>query len=134
MTAVVRRQFGRYALIGIVSNSICYLVFLSLLWAEISPVLANACCYFLGLTLSYVANRSWTFQSTNRHLSDLLRFGGAYGLGFLTSVLTMAVLVRFMPAPVAQVFTIGMTAVVIFCALQLLRFGHSSRQRMSPAS
>ena len=133
MTAVVRRQFGRYALIGILSNAFCYLVFLSLLWARISPVLANAGCYVLGLTLSYVANRSWTFQSTNRHRSDMLRFGGAYGVGFLMSVLSMAMLVRFMAAPLAQVCTIGITAVVIFCALQLLRFGHSGNPRTSPA-
>lgn len=88
-----------------------------------SPVVTNAARYLLGLTLSCVANRSWKFKSPNGHLSDLLRFGGAYARGFLMSVLSMSLLVRIISAPLAQILTIGVTAIVIFCAQRLVRFG-----------
>jgi putative flippase GtrA len=117
------RRFGRFALVGLASNLLCYLVFLALLRARVSPVLANAFCYLLGLAVGYVANRHWTFRSRNRHLADLSRYGIAYALGFLVSVATMSLLIPFMAAPLAQIVTIGVTAVFIYGTLQLLRFG-----------
>lgn len=122
-------RLWRYGVLGIVINLGCYLVFLLLLASGTRPVTANAACYVLGLVLGYVGNRTWTFRSEGRHGPDLLRFGGAHLAGFATSMATIAVLVRVMPAALAQVGAVLTAAAVIFAALQLLGFGQSKQKR-----
>lgn len=134
MTSDFARRIGKFAILGIASNGLCYLLFLGLLFAGVSAVASNALCYLFGFTISYVGNRRWTFRSANSHRADLVRFGCAHLVGFSSSVVSMALLVRVMPAPLAQIVTIGISAVVIFIALQLLRFGRSaSPQSTRPA-
>jgi len=116
-------RLGRYAVLGVVTNGLVFLVFLALVHVGVSPVAANAICYGLGLVLSYLGNRRWTFRSTRGHGADAWRFGAAHLCGFATSIATIALAVRFVPPALAQIAAIGAAAAVIFAVLNLLRFG-----------
>lgn len=102
-----------------------YCVFVALIWSAIPPVWAVALCYGLGLTISYLANRRWSFESTASHRSDLLRFLLAYGVGFGATLVFISVLTLFLRPEIAQVINIGLTAVVIYGCLRLFRFGRA---------
>ena len=119
-------RFGKYGIIGIASNAFCFGVFLGLLWLDISPVLASGMVYILGLSISYVANRKWSFRSTGTHAHDLPRFLVSYGIGLVFSMSCIWVLIHWLHPAFAQVITIFATAVVIFICLSIFKFGQGA--------
>jgi putative flippase GtrA len=123
---VLRAELGRlsrYGLAGLSTNGLLYLAFLSLIALRVHPVLASGLCYVAGVSLSYLVNRRWTFASRSSHSRDLPRFIASYGVGFLVTLLSTTVLIRFLSPSIAQLLTIGITAMSIYLSLRVLRFG-----------
>ncbi|MEE4237754.1 MAG: GtrA family protein [Anderseniella sp.] len=123
-------QFTRYGSVGLLTNGTVYLVFLAIVWAGLHPVLVSALCYCLAVTMSYALNRSWTFRSVETHRRDLPRFLLAYGIGLFFAMGCIAVCLIWVSPAIAQLITISLTAVVVYGALRVLRFG---RERPSYA-
>jgi putative flippase GtrA len=117
------RRFSRYGIVGLATNLSLYLVFVLLLRLGVSPLMSVGLCYGLGVVMSYLLNRRWTFASNDRHGRDLPKFLLAYGVGLVSTLLTISLLLRWLPAELAQIVNIGITAVVIYICLRLLRFG-----------
>lgn len=114
----------RYAGVGLLTNGLLYVLFVLLIRAGLAPVATAAVCYGLGLTLSYVLNRRWSFQSRASHRRDLPRFLLSYGVGFLATLVFIWALTRWMRPEIAQILNIGLTAITIYLCLRLTRFGH----------
>ena len=117
------KRFSKYSIIGLVNNAGLYVLFVGLIYVSVSPVMAAGICYVLGVAIAYLLNRRWAFESSTSHMQDLPRFLAAYGVGLLSTLVTIALLVRWMPAEIAQILNIGITAVVIYTMLRILRFG-----------
>ena len=117
------QRFSRYAIVGVGSNLTLYVLFLGLVWVGLAPVLVSGLCYVLGVLISYLLNRFWTFSSQKGHGHDLPRFLAAYGLGLLVTLIAMSLLVTPLGPALAQALTIVLTALTIYSALTLLRFG-----------
>jgi len=100
-----------------------YLIFVTFIRTGLSAVWAAGLCYGIGLMISYVFNRRWSFQSTATHRSDLLRFLFAYGAGLVATIVFINVLTMFIRPEIAQIFNIVLTAVVIYSCLKLNGFG-----------
>ncbi|MFG5384828.1 GtrA family protein [Yoonia sp. R2-816] len=120
-------RFGRYGVVGIASNLFCFLVFLGLIAIDIWPVLASGMVYILGLTISYIANRSWSFRSTSDHRQDLPRFLVSYGIGLVFSMASMWVLIMWLHPAVAQIITTVLAAIVIYSCLTVFKFGQGTK-------
>ncbi len=116
-------RLARYGLVGLFTNGSIYLLFLAMIWTGIYPVLASGLCYGLGVALSYLLNRRWTFNSQGKHRQDLPRFVLAYGVGLLVTLVSMWGLIRVMAPELAQLVTVGVTAISIYTCLCALRFG-----------
>ena len=67
------QRFSRYAIVGVGSNLTLYVLFLGLVWIGLAPVLVSGLCYVLGVLISYLLNRFWTFSS-----QSLPRFCGRW--------------------------------------------------------
>ncbi|HMO29827.1 GtrA family protein [Enterovirga sp.] len=115
----------RYGVVGLATNGGLYLLFVLLVWLGLSAVATAALCYGLGLALSYLLNRRWSFQSTASHRRDLPRFLLSYGVGFIATMIFIALLTRVLRPEIAQFLNIGLTAMVIYLCLRLTRFGHT---------
>lgn len=115
----------RYGIVGLVTNGGLYLLFVLLVRLGLSPVAAAAFCYGLGLALSYLLNRRWSFESTASHRRDLPRFLLSYGAGFIATMIFIELLTRIFRPEIAQFLNIGLTAMVIYLCLRLTRFGHA---------
>lgn len=122
------QRLYRYGVVGITVNFSLYLVFLLFLHFELTPTVAAGLCYGLGVAISYLINRRWTFASTDSHRRDLPKFLLAYGVGLVSTLLTIAILIRWLPPELAQIFNIGLTAMVIYVSLRLFRFGRKEGQ------
>ena len=98
-------------------------MFLLLLQIPTPPVLASGVCYVLGVALSYVLNRRWTFASTDSHRKAVPKFVLAYGIGLGCTLITMGILTSWLRPELAQILNAVITALVIYASLRLLRFG-----------
>lgn len=114
---------ARYGIIGIATNVFLYGVFLALFHIGIGAIYAAGICYGLGVTLSYALNRKWTFSSNRKHRQDIPRFLIAYGAGLVFSMGFIALMIRFIPAEVAQILNVLTTAAFIYLCLRILKFG-----------
>ena len=68
-------------------------------------------------------NRRWTFASDDSHLRDLPKFALAYGIGLVSTLLTIAMLTLWMSPELAQLLNVAITALIIYGSLRLFRFG-----------
>jgi len=117
------QRISRYAVVGLATNVSLYLVFLLFLRVGFLPTVAAGLCYGLGVAMSYLLNRRWTFSSTDSHRRDLPKFLLAYGIGLASTLLTIMLLMVWLSPEVAQILNIGITAFVIYGSLRLVRFG-----------
>ena len=121
------KRFSKYGLIGLVNNLVLYILFVLLVQVGVQPVLVSGICYILGVAFSYTLNRRWTFTSQSSHTHDLPRFLTAYAVGLVSTVVTMTVLLFWLPPEIAQLLNIIITAIVIYTMLRLLNFGEGYR-------
>jgi putative flippase GtrA len=103
-------------------------VFVLMVQFGIAPVVATGSCYVLGMILSYLVNRRWTFDSTAGHGRDLPKFLLSHGVGFVSALGFILLLTRWMRPEIAQILNIGLTAMVIYLVLRLTRFGFAKVQ------
>lgn len=122
------RSFLRYVVVGLGTNGSLYLLFVALIWAGLTPVLTAGLTYVLGVTLSYLLNRAWSFESTASHGRDLPRFLASYGIGFVATMIFIALLTKWLRPEIAQILNIGLTAMVIYSSLRLTGFGRDDAQ------
>lgn len=120
-------QMLRYTIAGLTTNTVNYLTFLLLLWMQVPPVRAAVLCYALGVILSYLAQRYWTFKSQSSHGRDVPRFIAAYAVGLAVTVVSMILLLRVVSPAWAELFTIGITALAIYGCLLAFGFGRSDQ-------
>ncbi|MFV0359657.1 GtrA family protein [Tropicimonas sp.] len=118
-------RLGRYGAVGILTNVTLYLLFLLLVRLGLPPVPVSGLCYLLGVTMSYLLNRRWTFVSQASHRQDLPRFLAAYGVGLAVTLLSMTVLLIWTGPALAQFLTIGISAAAIYATLHVLKFGQT---------
>lgn len=116
------QKFSHYSLVGVATNLGGYVIFLVLIWQGIDPIIASTVCYFVGVTASYVLNRRLTFRSKRSHAGAIPRFVGAYGVGLVVTVLSMAQLVPLLGPMLAQIATVVIAAVSIYVTLVLIKF------------
>lgn len=116
-------RFTRYGTVGLAVNLGAYVLFLSLLYWGMPPVIGSGVTYVVAVATSYFVNRRWSFGSTVSHSRDMPRYLLAYGVGLAVAMSSMHFLTFLIPPAIAQVLVIGITAMVIFICLEVLRFG-----------
>jgi putative flippase GtrA len=92
MERATGRQIVRFAVIGLISNGVLYVLYLALARAGLSPAMAMSIAYSLGVAQTFAFNRRWTFSYAGLRLAPLVRYLIAYALGY---VINLAILVVF---------------------------------------
>lgn len=82
-------QLSRYAMVGLASNTMGYLLYLLLTYLGMGPKTAMTLLYLVGVMNSFYFNRSWSFQYEGRGPVAFVRYVAAYALGY---VLNFAIL------------------------------------------
>lgn len=87
------KQFNRYAIVGIFSTLINYLIYYLIYNLSNLIVLSSAIGYIAGLTNSYFFAKIWVFpQKESNYKKTILRFILVYLLGGLLSSITIFLL------------------------------------------
>ena len=86
-------QLVRFGLVGLANTATSAIVIFAAIHLGAGDYLANAAGYAVGLCLSFVLNRGWTFGVTGRvRLSELMRFGAVVGLSYLVNVTVLSIM------------------------------------------
>ena len=127
VAALERRRLTRFGVIGLANNAALYLLFLLLLQMSVRPIWAAGVCYCVGVCASYIFNRTWAFQSRGTHKEDMPKFLAAHAIGVCSTIVVLDFLLGWLRPEVAQILNVGITAVIIYVSLSLLRFGGQAR-------
>ncbi|MDR0233610.1 MAG: GtrA family protein [Zoogloeaceae bacterium] len=76
----------RFALVGIAQNGAGYLLYLFLTGLGADPKLVVAVCYPLGVLLSYLGNKKFTFSHRGDNAGALFRFVLTYASGYVINL------------------------------------------------
>lgn len=122
------RQFLKYALIGVFTNSMGYAVYLILTYLWGAPKLTMTALYFLGALIGFFANRRFTFHHDGSIGVAGVRYLLAYVVGYLLNLILFLVFVDWLnfPHQIVQAIAIFVLAIFLFAMLRLFVFTTSS--------
>ena len=86
-------SFIRFAVVGVVSNATLYLLYLGLTGLGLGHKVAMTIVYIIGVTATFLANRSWSFQSRRTTGGSFLRYILAYCAGYALNYVALVLLV-----------------------------------------
>lgn len=91
--AGIHLQALRFAVVGLASNAVLYLIYLSMTSAGVGPKLAMSLVYAIGVAQTFLFNKRWTFNHLGRHDTALMRYLTVYAGGYLVNLAVLAWLV-----------------------------------------
>lgn len=88
-------QFIRFVLVGLVNTFAGLSVIFALKYlAQSGDVVANGVGYLVGLTVSFILNRSWTFRHRGRIGPAILRFALVFLVAYGFNLATVLMLIH----------------------------------------
>jgi putative flippase GtrA len=82
-------QLLRYGFVGLMSNTIGFLLYLAITAVGMEHKLAMTLLYALGVAQTFFFNKRWSFQHTGAHGPALLRYCISYALGYLINLIAL---------------------------------------------
>lgn len=90
---VIQIQLFRFALVGLSSNLVLYLAYLSVTSLGMGHKTAMSILYVTGVCLTFVFNRNWTFGHGGHLPRAFAAYIGLYAFGYLINFLALYLLV-----------------------------------------
>ena len=106
-------QFTRFIVVGFLSNFALYLFYLLFTGLGLGHKLAMTIMYLIGVTQTFIFNKSWTFEHEGAAGPAFLRYVISYALGYVINFLVLLWLVDVLGYPHELV----QAAMIIFLAL-----------------
>ena len=92
----MNRQFIRFFAVGLVNSFIGLLViFAAKAFLGMADVAANATGYIIGLSVSFVLNRSWTFRHDGDLLAAAVRFVAVFLVAYSLNLAVVMALIHW---------------------------------------
>ncbi|RDU71041.1 GtrA family protein [Helicobacter aurati] len=85
-----------YGVIGVINTIIGVGLCLLLTFLGCMPEIANTIGNIVGMLNSYILNRKFTFQSSNSHKQDFLRFVVAIGVAYSINICVLVIAYRIL--------------------------------------
>ena len=123
--------FVRFAIVGIVSNALLFVLYLLVTQLGMGHKLAATLAYAVGVLQTFVFNRSWSFRDGGALGPTCIRYVAAYGFGYLLNMLVLVLLVDRAGYPHlwVQGAMILVLAVMLFLMQKLWVFREGGRGR-----
>lgn len=93
MDTVTRRQFFRYAIVGLISNLTLYLGYLLLTYLGMGHKTAMSLLYAVGTCLTFAFNRNWTFGHDGHIPKAFFAYVTIYAIGYVFNLVALYFLV-----------------------------------------
>jgi putative flippase GtrA len=83
----------RFAIVGVASNAALYIAYLGLTAAGIGHKIAMTLVFGVGIAVTFVVNRAWSFQSRRRAGGAFARYVMTYVAGYALNLAALVALV-----------------------------------------
>jgi putative flippase GtrA len=122
---MIKKQFFRFIVIGMLStivNYACFYAFLTLL--SVNYIIASAAGFILGVFAGYFFNKSWTFEVTEKSKANVVKYYFVYIASLILSLAFLKVTVGHMgiSAKIANIIAIGITTCTNFIGIKFWVF------------
>ena len=115
---MTRQKLGsplKFVIVGVANTLVGLLVIYLCKWLlGLSDALANICGYMIGLAVSFLLNRGWTFQHSGAVLPALARFLAVFALAYLLNLATVLVAIHSFGVNSYLAQAIGMPVYTVF--------------------
>ena len=81
--------FIRYSGAGLVNTIVGFVVILSAMALNFSPIISNVAGYTVGFILGFVLSKKFVFRSNNHFVSESIRYLLAFVISFLINLLVL---------------------------------------------
>ena len=127
----MRRQFFRYAVVGLSSNALLYSAYLLLTSLGIGHKTAMTVLYAVGILSTFHLNRRWTFDHKGYSPSAFVRYLSIYILGYVVSFLGLFIFVDLLEFrhQMIQAVLIILVAALLFVLQRFWVFKEDERIR-----
>lgn len=117
-------QFLSYALIGVLTNSLGYVVYFILTYFWGSPKLTMTVLYIVGAVIAFYANRNFTFKHDGKIGVAGARYIFAQFAGYLLNLVLLLIFVDWLgfAHQVVQAIAIIVVAIFLFLVLRIFVF------------
>jgi putative flippase GtrA len=112
-------RLSRFAVVGVATNALFYALYLGLTRLLVPPEIAGSLVYLGAVCFSYFLNAGWSFSGRTRARGSSVRYGVAYGLGYLFYIALFTALSRLAGWPHELVQLIAIVCVAAFQFLLL---------------
>jgi len=93
----MKNQFSRYLLVGAFNTAFGYaIIFGAMYLLVMSPMASNVLGYSVVLLFSFALNRTFTFKSTGKKISEIIRFLGVFVFAFGVNLTVLYVSIKFL--------------------------------------
>jgi putative flippase GtrA len=99
-------------------------LFAALIRLGIAPVTASIAGYLIGVLVTYLINRTWSFESSRSHVIGGAGYFGVHACGIATVAGLQAVVHGYfgVPALLVQIFAVGLVAATSFILFDRIVF------------
>lgn len=109
----------RYGVVGVLNNSLGYLIYLALTWRWLEPKVAVTLLYPIGALIGYFSHARYSFNYGGAPSRGLLRYGLAQVVGYLANISMIYVFADLLGLPhqavqAAAIFVVAGLLFVLF--------------------
>ena len=113
---LIYKQSAKYLAVGGLLNCLAYSLYLATTLTGASPSVSMSIIYVITSVTTYIANRSWTFQSDAILSKSALRYCAIQIIGYLTNLGMLVILPRVLgfPHQTIQLLAIFVVSIELF--------------------
>lgn len=82
LKSLLNSQFLRFAIVGLTSNLVLYLIYLAITYLGTEPKIAMTALYIAGVSISFFFNKNWTFKYEGSVPSTFVNYILVYACGY----------------------------------------------------
>jgi putative flippase GtrA len=113
----------RWALVGLITSAIDYLIFVSLYSVIVSVLISNFFAGVCSVTFNYLAHYSWSFKSNSNHAKSIIKYFFNFLIywSFGTLIISYCITAGI-DSKIAKLFPIVIIAPLSFLSLKMFVF------------
>lgn len=133
MNTTITAQFTRYAIVGLASNLVLYMLYLALTALGMGYKSAMTLLYVVGVAQTFIFNKKWSFRHGGNAAGAFTRYATAYAAGYALNLFALWLFVDRMGVPhqIVQGIMIVTLAVFLFLAQKYWVFTPDMRKLSS---
>jgi putative flippase GtrA len=94
--SLFKHSLIKFLSVGVLNTFLSIVIIFSLKYfANTSDLLANAIGYAVGLSCSFILNKRWTFNHSDRAFSTIPKFLLVFAISYLFNIVTVLSLIKF---------------------------------------